>query len=500
MSELLRLIVVCLLMVVFLRRNFNLGLVMITAAAIFGVSFGMGPASLGAIALKSATSPDTLDLIVALVLISFLEHAMRRAGLMQRMVGALNALISDRRIIMAALPAFLGLLPSAGGARFSAPLVHQVTAGLEIAPERKAFINYWYRHIWECVMPIYPSVIVAGQVLGLPLDRLIMAMLPMVPVTIIAGIVPAFKGMTHGGAVQAAPAALELPAAPMPQPAPAVSAASTIPGALGESAKQGIAPVAPVIPAGEATRTAGTVETASGDEAPRSGGVKGSGKSKVVYMVKGKVMVEGKVARMGEDRIGKMACLFDALAALGPIIAIVAGVTVLKLDIAVAVAAVFMVMIVVGRYPAGEVWSLVREAFSLNVVFLVFGVMLFRDILVSSGALNQISAFLGATGVPPLFLLFILPFLVAFSTGLGVTVPGIAFPLIMGILNTPGGINLSLAAFAFVSGFVGAMLSPAHLCLVLTVDYFKASFAEVQNSLWAPAIAVELAALVLAFL
>ncbi|NPV54447.1 MAG: DUF401 family protein [Firmicutes bacterium] len=399
-------------MIVLLRRNLNLGLVILVAAVILGVSFGMGAAALGAIAVKSATSPDTLDLISALVLIAFLEHAMRRAGLMQRMVGALHALISDRRIIMAALPAFLGLLPSAGGARFSAPLVHQVTANLEIPPERKAFINYWYRHIWECVMPIYPSIIVAGQVLDLRLDRLIIGMVPMVPITIAAGIIPAFKGMTR----------------------------------------------------------------------------------------KGTISSEGTAAGTPDMAAGKVSCVFDALAALSPVIAVVVGVTILKLNISAAVAAVLIVMMIVGRYSLRDAWSLVREAFSRNVVALVLGVMLFRDILVASGALNQISTFLSVTGIPPMFLLFILPFLVAFSTGLGVTVPSIAFPLIMGILITAGSVNLSYVTFAFVSGFVGTMLSPAHLCLVLTVDYFKASFAKVQNSLWAPAIAVELAALVLASL
>ncbi|NPV52992.1 MAG: DUF401 family protein [Firmicutes bacterium] len=449
MLELLRLIAVCLLMIVLLRRNLNLGLTMLLAAAALGVSSGMGVASLGVTAIKSATSPDTLGLIIALVLIAFLEHAMRRAGLMQRMVGALRVLIADRRIIMAALPAFLGLLPSAGGARFSAPLVHQVTTDLEIVPERKAFINYWYRHIWECVMPIYPSIIVAGQVLNLPLDRLIMAMLPMVPITVVAGMIPAFKGMTSKGMISRETGNGEMAS---DKAASAATATLTPPALEPLATSAGPATLAPV--------------KAAGGPAPAN----------------------------------RISCALDALTALSPVIAIVVGVTILKLDIAVAVAAVLMIMIIVGMYSPGDVWKLVREGFSLNVVFLVLGVMLFRDILVASGALNQISAFLGATGVPPMILLCILPFLVAFSTGLGVTVPGIAFPLLMGILRTAGGVDLSLVVFAFVSGFVGAMLSPAHLCLVLTVDYFKASFTRVQNSLWAPALAVELAALLLAFL
>jgi hypothetical protein len=52
-----------------------------------------------------------------------------------------------------------------------------------------------------------------------------------------------------------------------------------------------------------------------------------------------------------------------------------------------------------------------------------------------------------------------------------------------------------------VSGFVGILLSPAHLCLFLTLDYFRADIRETYKILVWPALVIFLAAfLVLLFL
>jgi len=47
-----------------------------------------------------------------------------------------------------------------------------------------------------------------------------------------------------------------------------------------------------------------------------------------------------------------------------------------------------------------------------------------------------------------------------------------------------------LMTFAYVSGFVGILLSPAHLCLSLTADYFKADLKDVYRILAGPAAVV----------
>ncbi|HHY99384.1 MAG TPA: DUF401 family protein [Firmicutes bacterium] len=439
MSDLLRLILVCVLMVILLRRQLNLGLVMAGAAILLALIYGLGPYALLSVAWRTLTASDSINLVLALIFIAFLEHAMRHAGMMERMVGALRDLIHDPRIIMAALPAFLGFLPSAGGARFSCPLVDQVTRDFEIPPERKAFINYWYRHLWECVMPIYPSLIVTTQVLGLNMDRLLVATVPMTPIIILAGLIPAFKGIS--------------------------GQQNSIQNMVHHQGQD-------------------SQDQDPRDQDPRDG----RGEVGDVSSVLPKTMPVS--ANRSKD-------ILDAAYSLSPVIGILLGVMVLKLSVALAVAIVLIIMIIWGRYTVTDVTKLLKEGFSLNIVLLVYGVMFFRDVMVRSGALERISPALTATGIPPLVILFALPFLVGFSTGLAVSVPGVAFPLIAGIIGIGGNANLALATFAFVSGYVGTMLSPAHLCLVLSIDYFKARFSKVQNMLWCPAGIVQAGALLL---
>jgi hypothetical protein len=56
-----------------------------------------------------------------------------------------------------------------------------------------------------------------------------------------------------------------------------------------------------------------------------------------------------------------------------------------------------------------------------------------------------------------------------------------------------------LLLFAYVSGFVGILVSPAHLCLALTADYFKADLRDVYKILVWPVSVIFAAALLALF-
>ena len=73
---------------------------------------------------------------------------------------------------------------------------------------------------------------------------------------------------------------------------------------------------------------------------------------------------------------------------------------------------------------------------------------------------------------------------------------GTSFPLVAGLLAAPGsGMHpLSTAVLAFSSGYAGMMLSPLHLCLILTRKYFSEGSAGVYRHIIPCATAVWLAA------
>ena len=131
---------------VLLRFRVMIGLAILAAGAVMWILNDRSLATLWSSAVETATLPRTYDLIFALYFVMCLEVQLRKSGTLKGMVEALNRLFSSSRITLAVMPAFLVLMPSLGGARFSAPIVQAASEGMNISPARKASINYYFRH------------------------------------------------------------------------------------------------------------------------------------------------------------------------------------------------------------------------------------------------------------------------------------------------------------------------------------------------------------------
>jgi hypothetical protein len=59
-----------------------------------------------------------------------------------------------------------------------------------------------------------------------------------------------------------------------------------------------------------------------------------------------------------------------------------------------------------------------------------------------------------------------------------------------------GNPDLGVITFAFASGFAGVMLSPTHLCLLLTIRYFNADMAGTYRHIYLPVFLVFAAGLI----
>lgn len=118
--------------------------------------------------LTSFLEPRNYLLPVLILLLLFFTESLNRTGRMERTIAALKEWLRSRHIILAGLPALVGLLPMPAGALFSAPFVAAVDERKELSPPHKTAINYWFRHIWEYWWPLYPGVILAMQYSGLP--------------------------------------------------------------------------------------------------------------------------------------------------------------------------------------------------------------------------------------------------------------------------------------------------------------------------------------------
>ncbi len=125
---------------------------------------------------------------------------------------------------------------------------------------------------------------------------------------------------------------------------------------------------------------------------------------------------------------------------------------------------------------------------STGLLLLICGIMAFKGVLMESHAVGLIQEEMVRYGIPPLAVLMAVPFLAGFITGIAVGFVGASFPLVIALLAGRTGLDyLAHATLAFAFGYMGMMLSPVHVCLLVTRDYFRANLGAAYRYLMAPA-------------
>ena len=339
--------------------------------------------------IQMATTPRSYDLVGALYLVICLEIELRKSGCLAGMVEALSRMFSSRRFTLSVMPAFLGLLPSIGGARFSAPIVEEASKGFEAKPEDKAAINFWFRHIFEFSSPLVPGMILACGIAGVKIGDLIVHLGWLTIVAFILGWIVMVRGL-----------------------------------------KQTVA-----------TRT-----EVSGEEAKRHN--------------------------------------MDFVLSLTPVIANVVLMVAFGLQ-----ASVSMIIVVVAMIPLLMFFNRhvsVKEVFIGALDYKMFAnvicILLFIALLESTGVLALLVAAFESSPLPVPVIIGFLSFIIGLLTGISQGHVAIMMPIVAGISMG----DLDLVGVAMVFGVAGQMVTPTHLCLTITVDYFKSDFFKtLKPVLWA---------------
>ncbi len=188
-------------MVLLIRKKVGVGYVLLINAALAAVLFRMSPKDALTSVGTGAFWLETLQLVGIIVLIMVMGEIMRAVKNFDRTMESLELLLRDTRAVMAAIPAIIGLLPMPGGAMLSAPMVRAMSDKVEMPPEQKTFINYWFRHLWEYVWPLYPGIILTAALLEIPARNVVAVNLPLNAAAILGGLLFCFQGVVRPEAV-----------------------------------------------------------------------------------------------------------------------------------------------------------------------------------------------------------------------------------------------------------------------------------------------------------
>jgi len=139
-------------------------------------------------------------------------------------------------------------------------------------------------------------------------------------------------------------------------------------------------------------------------------------------------------------------------------------------------------------WPRTTIRKILTNPGLLNMMYMVIAILIFKGMLEDSRAVDVISQEFRTLHIPMILLVIILPFLVGIVTGITIAFVGSTFPILILLIQSFGEapFMLSYIMLALVSGFIGVLFSPLHLCLLLTNQYFSCNLNQAYRLLWLP--------------
>lgn len=186
--ELVKILIIFAVILVLLNLKFPLYAGMIAGTALLMVFFGIGIPQAASITMDSVTSDETLQMVLALYVISALQLCLEKRGHLTRAQNAMNGLLEDQRLNTALASVFIGMMPAAPAVVICGKMMDNMASD-HLTPAEKACCASYYRHITEGVLPTFPLVIIVCALSGIPVSSFFLTMLPMVAVLICLGFV-----------------------------------------------------------------------------------------------------------------------------------------------------------------------------------------------------------------------------------------------------------------------------------------------------------------------
>jgi hypothetical protein len=190
----------------------------------------------------------------------------------------------------------------------------------------------------------------------------------------------------------------------------------------------------------------------------------------------------------------------DFFEGVWPILLVILLFFILSIPLYISLTLVALVITIVKRVNIKEVIRICFSKSTANIVLLIGTIMIFKRMIQVSDAFTALKTMDVSVGMVVLFS-FLVSFTMGFLTGVNTAFIVIAYPILLPLLqNFTGDQFLYLSLYVYVIGFAGILLSPIHLCLVLTNEYFRSSLYNVYRYLAPPGIVLSIAATVLALL
>lgn len=148
---------------------------------------------------------------------------------------------------------------------------------------------------------------------------------------------------------------------------------------------------------------------------------------------------------------------------------------VLRLDIIITLGTTLLAVILCYKPNIDLHKKAIKFALTPKIMGILLFAMIYREYVIVSGASEKIFEILAEYNVNPYIVVYMVPFLIGAATSSEIMFTVLAFPPLMNIFfPVKGVIDQFSLLIGYTGGWLGVMFSPVHLCLVLTVEHFKA--------------------------
>jgi integral membrane protein (TIGR00529 family) len=117
--------------------------------------------------------------------------------------------------------------------------------------------------------------------------------------------------------------------------------------------------------------------------------------------------------------------------------------------------------------------GILKKSFTWNLAFAIFGIMILREMIRISQIHVLITETMQNLAFPALLIILLIPLLLGALTGYNLGAVALSYPLVESFFTFTGIQLLGLTSLIFMSSLIGYLISPIHLCNVLSSEYLK---------------------------
>jgi uncharacterized protein len=138
-----------------------------------------------------------------------------------------------------------------------------------------------------------------------------------------------------------------------------------------------------------------------------------------------------------------------------------------------------------------------KKKSTADMMLLILGILVFSAALTiplggNATLVTQMRDEFLKLGIPILLVIALIPFISGAVTGVAFGFVGASFPIVFAMLGGDHSLNVLMAAttFAYGCGYVGMILSPVHICFVVSNEYFKTKIFAAYRYILKPVLVV----------